>query len=398
VQHDRRFTVYWLGQTLSAFGDAFALVALPLLVLEATGSVTGMGMVSAAGVAAQVGASLFSGTLIDRFDRRKTMMVCDVGRAVGYGFLPLMGWLGGHSLWVIYLTVIVGGALSNVFSVGYMTAVPSLVDKDSLHAANAKLQGSLAMAYVLGSLSAGMIAAALGPLGAIAIAIDAGTFLVSALSLSLVRFDGYHRETADGHQRFGAGLRFLLGHRLLRTMTLVLVVLGIFGNMGVGAGITDLMIFHVKRELALDTFRVGLCMGITALGALLGAVAATILSKRWGSGSCFLSGNLVQAAGLLLIGTIPHLLAAAGGGLLWGAGMMMRGVPMHSLRQSLIPPHLLGRVTALSWTAIFGASAIGTAVMTRIAAHTSAGGTMLGIGACVAALAVVTWFGPIRER
>jgi len=175
-------------------------------------------------------------------------------------------------------------------------------------------------------------------------------------------------------------------------------VLGIFGNMGVGAGITDLMIFHVKRELALDTFRVGLCMGITALGALLGAVAATILSKRWGSGSCFLSGNLVQAAGLLLIGTIPHLLAAAGGGLLWGAGMMMRGVPMHSLRQSLIPPHLLGRVTALSWTAIFGASAIGTAVMTRIAAHTSAGGTMLGIGACVAALAVVTWFGPIRER
>jgi len=58
----------------------------------------------------------------------------------------------------------------------------------------------------------------------------------------------------------------------------------------------------------------------------------------------------------------------------------------------------LGRVTALSWTAIFGGSAIGTAIMTRIAAHTSAGSTMLGIGVAVLLLATVAWFGPIRER
>ncbi len=396
MQKDRRFAIYWLGQTMSGFGDAFALVAIPLLVLQSTGSIAGMGLVSAAGVAAQVLASLFSGNIIDRFDRRRTMIGCDLGRAVSYGLLPLWAWLGHSPLWIIYATVIAGGVLSNLFAVGYMTSIPSLVDHDRLHAANAKMQGSLALAYVVGSLCAGLVATASGP--QTALAIDAVTFLGSALSLFLIRFHTPARSEVDGHQRFGAGLRFLLRHRLLRAMTLMLVVLGISGNIGVGAGITDLMIFHVKSELGLDSVRVGLCIGVTAFGALLGAVAAPSLAKRLGASTCFLVGNFVQAAGLLLIGAIPQVSAALGGGLLWGAGMMLRGVPMHSLRQSLIPGELLGRVTAISWTAIFSAAALGTALITRIAARSNAGTTMLGIGVAVAAIGFVGWFGAMRER
>lgn len=87
-----------------------------------------MGLVSPAGVLAQVAASLFSGHLIDRLDRRRTMIACDLGRAVAYGLLPALAWLGRDaSLALIFATVILGGALSNVFSVGYMTAIPSLV-------------------------------------------------------------------------------------------------------------------------------------------------------------------------------------------------------------------------------------------------------------------------------
>jgi MFS family permease len=395
VHQDRRFSIYWLGQTLSGFGDAFALVAIPLLVLESTGSIAGMGLVSAAGVLAQVTASLFSGFIIDNLDRRRTMLACDLGRALSYGLLPFLAWRGHASLAIVYATVILGGALSNIFSVGYMTAIPSLVAQDKLHSANAKLQGSLALAYVLGSLCAGVVATAWGP--SAALAVDAATFLVSAASLLFIRFNTQTKPTGE-RQRFGAGWRFLLGHRLLRAMTFVLVLLGISGNMGVGAGITDLMIFHVKSELALDAFRVGVCVGITALGALLGAIAAPPLARRFGSTRCFLAGNVVQAAGLLLLGAIPTFAAATAGGLLWGAGMMLRAVPMHALRQSLIPSELLGRVTAISWTVVFGASALGTAAMTRIAARTSAGVTMFGIGVAVAAIGLVSCFGPIREQ
>jgi MFS family permease len=394
VRDDHRFSIYWLGQTLSGFGDAFALVALPLLVLDATGSVTGMGLVTASGVAAQVVASLFSGRIVDRLDRRRTMIACDLGRAVAYGSFCLLALRGQLPLWAIYLTVVTGGALSNVFSVGTMTAVPSLVARDKLHNANAKLQGSLAIAYVLGALAAGAVTTLVGPLPAIAI--DAGTFLASALSLATIRY-GTPKQANAGRKAFGAGFRFLIDHRLLRSMTLVLVLLGLSGNIGVGAGITDLMIFHVKQELAESPRMVGLCVGITALGALVGAVVAPRMSRHLGSGTSFLIGNLVQAAGLLVIGCVPHVFAAAGGGLLWGAGMLLRSVPMHSLRQSLIPNELLGRVTALSWTAIFGGCAVGTAAMTRVAGHIGAGPTMIGIGIVVTVIGALAWAGPIRR-
>ncbi len=332
-----RFQVYWLGQTLSGFGDAFALVALPLLVLEATGSVAGMGLVSSAGVGAQVVTSLFSGTIVDRLDRRKLMMVCDLGRACVYGIVPIVWWLFGPSLPLLFAIVILGGALSNIFSVAYMTAVPSLVSQGRLNSANARLQGSLALAYVFGSLGAGYLATAFGSV--VALIIDAATFLISAISLTLIRFDANVRplEHRAERDRFGAGMRFLLRHRLLRAMTVMLVILGLSGNMGVGAGITDLMIFHVKRELALDANKVGMCVGLSAMGAVLGAALAPRVARRIGSGFCFLTGNFVQAAGLLLIGTVHHFVAACTGGLLWGAGMLLRGVTMHTLRQSLIP-------------------------------------------------------------
>ena len=398
VLQRHRFQVYWLGQTLSGFGDAFALVALPLLVLEATHSVAGMGLVSAAGVGAQVVTSLFSGNVVDRLDRRKLMLACDTGRACVYGIVPIVWWLVGPSLPLLFAIVILGGAMSNVFSVAYMTAVPSLVSQDRLTSANARLQGSLALAYVFGSLGAGYLATAFGSV--VALLIDAATFLISAISLTLIRFDANVRPVEHGAERdyFGAGMRFLLRHRLLRAMTVMLVILGLSGNMGVGAGITDLMIFYVKRELALEANKVGLCVGLSALGAVLGAVLAPRVSRRFGSGSCFLSGSFVQAAGLLLIGALHHFVAACIGGLLWGAGMLLRGVPMHTLRQSLIPRDLLGRVTAISWMVIFGASAMGTAAVTRLAASWTAGTTLSGIGVGVAIIAAAALLSPIASE
>lgn len=127
----------------------------------------------------------------------------------------------GHDtpLVAIYLTVIIGGALSSVFSAGFMTAVPALVDKDRLHSANAKLQGALALAYVVGSLCAGIVAAAVGPIAAIAV--DAGTFLLSAASLLVIRFRAVDRMQGGSQKAFGAGARFLLNHRMLRRMTMI---------------------------------------------------------------------------------------------------------------------------------------------------------------------------------
>jgi fucose permease len=124
--HNRNFNTFWLGQTLSAVGDSCSLIALPLLVLQATGSVTQMGLVTATFGIAQLLAGLVAGALVDKLDRRRLMILCDLGRLLVYASIPL-GWLiAGPQIWLIYLTTGLGSALGMVFQVAYITAVPIL--------------------------------------------------------------------------------------------------------------------------------------------------------------------------------------------------------------------------------------------------------------------------------
>jgi Na+/melibiose symporter-like transporter len=394
----RRFLVYWAGQSVSAMGDAFALVAMPLLVLESTGSVSKMGLVSAIGVFAQVVASLFAGALVDTVDRRRLMIACDVGRALIYAGVPVLWVWHGPSLVVLAAAAFVGGALGNIFSVAYVAAVPSLVSGDRLNEANAKLQGAQALAYVLGPIAAGVVAAETG--AAWALGLDALSCLVSVASLWGIRFSSSHQSgprTPSGSLRF-AGPRFVWGHPLLRTLLLLMIALGLTGNIGLGAGVTDLFVYRLKHDLGLGDHTVGLCLGIAAVGAVLGAVLSPTLRRRWGFGPCFLGGTLVQSAGLLLIGLVPRPSATAAGALLWSGGMLLRAVPSTSLRQTLTPPPLLGRVMSTFWALTFGASAIGTTMVTRRAALAGASPTFIAIGLAVGAVAVVGAFTNARAR
>ncbi|KPC87767.1 hypothetical protein ADL35_07670 [Streptomyces sp. NRRL WC-3753] len=97
----RDFGVFWAAQTLSVLGDSFALIALPLLVLEATGSIARMGLLTAVGGAAAVLAAVFAGTVVDRVDRRGLLIGCDLVRMVLYGLIPLV-WLLGPQIWLLY--------------------------------------------------------------------------------------------------------------------------------------------------------------------------------------------------------------------------------------------------------------------------------------------------------
>ena len=98
----RDFGIFWAAQTLSVLGDSFALIALPLLVLQATGSVARMGLLTAVGGAAAVAAGVFAGVLVDRVDRRRLLITCDLVRMVLYGLIPLV-WLFGPRIWLLYV-------------------------------------------------------------------------------------------------------------------------------------------------------------------------------------------------------------------------------------------------------------------------------------------------------
>lgn len=142
---DRNFGVFWGAQTLSVAGDSFALIAVPLLILNVTGSVAQMGLLTGVSGAASVVAGVFAGVLVDRFDRRTLLIVCDLVRLVLYALIPL-AWTTGPHIWLLYVVLPLAEAVGMVFQVTYVTAVRNLVGDGRVTDANGKLYATAAAA------------------------------------------------------------------------------------------------------------------------------------------------------------------------------------------------------------------------------------------------------------
>ncbi|MFG2457146.1 MFS transporter [Streptomyces sp. NPDC048523] len=388
----RDFAVFWAAQTLSVLGDSFALIALPLLVLEATGSLARMGQLTAVGGAASVVAAVFAGVVVDRVDRRRLLIGCDLVRMVLYGVIPLV-WLSGPRVWLLYAVLPVCEAVGMLFAVGYVTVVRSLVGTGQLTEANGRLNATAAAAGVLGPVCAGVVAAWTGP--ATAVGVDAASFGVSALCTLFVRFRPRPAETPErtGLWRdLRTGVAFLRGHRVLRTLTALLFVFSFLTF-----GLNDLIIYHLKYDLGHGDDTVGTVMAVGALGTITGALLVARVRRRLGFGVTWTVA--VAVCGLAFAGMgwardVPVVAALSAAFL---ACVAVAGTCSMSLRQEITPEPLLGRVTAAFWTLHYSAAPIGAAVLTWAAERqgTAPVGLMAGT-ACVlvAGAALLT---PVRR-
>jgi hypothetical protein len=195
----------------------------------------------------------------------------------------------------VYAVTAIGSALSTLFSVGYVTAIPSLVGPDRVTEANGRLMASQGVCYVVGPALAGLVSAKVGP--AWAIGVDALSFVASALSLLTVRFGGLRSAPAAGQPDRGvlAGVRFLLQHPVLRPTTVYFSAIAILG-----AGVADLLVFLLKRGMNEGDGAVGVVMGLGAVGAAVGGFVAAPSRRRFGFGVSFLGASVLQ--GLAIAG------------------------------------------------------------------------------------------------
>jgi MFS family permease len=387
----RDFGIFWAAQTLSVLGDSFALIALPLLVLQATGSVARMGLLTAVGGAAAAVAAVFAGAVVDRVDRRRLLIVCDLVRMVLYGVIPLV-WLFGPRIWLLYVVLPLCEAVGMLFAVGYVTVVRGLVGTERLTEANGRLNATAAAAGVLGPLCAGLVAAWSGP--AAAVGVDAASFGVSAVCLAFVRLRGH---PPDDRARTGlwrdlrAGVAFLYGHPVLRSLTALLFVFSFLT-----LGLNDLVIYHLKHDLGHDDGTVGTVMGVGALGTITGALLVARLRRRLGFGPTWTGAVAVCGlafAGLGWARDVPVVAALSAAFL---ACVGVAGTCSMSLRQEVTPEPLLGRVTSAFWTLQYAAAPIGAAVLTWAAERQGTAPVGLVAGACCVLIAVAALFTPIR--
>jgi MFS family permease len=342
------FLKLWAGESVSLLGSQVTLVALPLLAALTLGaSPLGMAALSAAATIPVWVLNLPAGAWVDRARRRPIMLGANVGRALLLGSIPLAALLGRLGMGQLYLVAFLTGALAVFFNLAYQAYLPSLVGRGELVEGNAKLEVSNSVAQVAGPAAAGMLVSLLtAPL---AIALDALSFAVSAACVALIRRP--EPEPAAGGSRnvpreVWEGLRFVVRHSVLRTLTGVTAL----GNVFSGA-LFALHILFMARVLGLSPGAIGVVLSMAGPGALAGALLVGRLARPLSVGRTLICGQILFTAGdfLLALAGGPRPLAVAMLALsqaLIGLGSPIYNVTAISLRQSLTPDRLLGRVTA----------------------------------------------------
>ncbi|WP_437652729.1 MFS transporter [Sorangium sp. So ce1182] len=394
----RDFKRYWAGQSLSVLGDAFAVVATPLLVLGATGSVVSMGLVTAMAMGGNLFAGFFSGVLVDRVDLRKLMIACDCARGALWGGVALLFWLAGPQIWSIYAAAAIAACVGNTFQVACITALVRLVERDQIIEANGRLQASYALMAVAGPALSGLVCARVGPVAAIAI--NAVSFGLSALSIATLRFrDPAPHADHDAPARRGVlrdlstGLRFIWRHPQLRAI----IALVAATNLVVAARV-DLLVFHIKHDLRQTDASVGQVFSLVSIGAIVGAIVTPRLRRRWGFAACFLGGGAAVGVASAAVGVLTTPVTVALAAMVAVFADTIRSINAQSLRQECTPPHLLGRVTASWWLLTSSLAPAGAALMTALITRLGTAQVFLLGGAWLVLLAFVGVFTPIRER
>ena len=391
--HDRNFAIFWTAQTLSAAGDSFAYIAVPLLVLRATGSVAQMGLLTGVAGAASIFAGIGAGVLVDRVDRRTLLICCDLARMLLYGVIPLV-WAFGPQVWLLYVILPACEAIGMVFQVTYVTAVRNLVDADRITEANGFLYASMAAVGVAGPLLAGLVAGLLGP--AAAIAFDAASFALSAGGAFFIRLRVQDRaDTASERERpwaeFMAGARFLWRHPVLRTLTFELS-LYIF----LTVGLTNVLIFDLRHDLHQSYAVVGVVLGVAALGTVAGSMVTARLRRKIGFGASWIvpvAGSGVAIACIGVTRAVPVIAVLAA---IYMACESVGGICSMSLRQEVTPDHLLGRVTSAFWTIHGAPGPVGAALLGWAAGRYGVGPVLVTAGTGCLLLAAIALFTPIR--
>ncbi|MFO0604326.1 MAG: MFS transporter [Polyangiales bacterium] len=392
----RDFRAFWLGQAVSAAGDAFSRVALPLLVLDATGSLVRMGQLSAVSAGAWLLAGLASGSVVDRVDRRRLLVACDLGQGLAYATVPLAWWLRGPSLPWLFAVAAVGAALGNLHRAAAGAAVQRLVPRDRLLDANASMHAAGAVAGCVGPLVAGLACARFGAVTGVAV--DAASFLVAAAATTTIRTaldPDVAVPTGGLLDDLRVGFRFLRDCAELRAPLAVAAVAALFL-----AGRDNLVVYHLRRDLGLGEAAVGATFAAASVGSLAGASIARRLRDRVGFAASWLGAGAVMGAALAGVGVAGSLVAVAALAAVLAACETVRGINTVTLRQEATPAHLLGRVTAVWWAFVELPNTLGAHGSAALAARHGVPLVLAASGAALLAVVALgaAWWGARTPR
>jgi predicted MFS family arabinose efflux permease len=305
---------------------------------------------------------LFAGVWVDRVRRRPVLVGTDLGRAALLLLVPLGAWFGFLGIELLVGVAVAAGVMTILFDVAYRSYLPVLVERGRLVEGNSKLAATDAAAEIGGPALVGVVVQLItAPL---AILIDALSFLWSALMVGLIRKREAQpakpqRGSGNVREQIGQGMRAVLHHPVLFSLAGYDATKTFFG--GFYAALYGLFVI---RDLHLGPFALGVAVAAGGVGDLIGALVAGRAARRAGLGAVLI--------GTAVISGLVGLLTPLASGPTWRAlamlatgqlvGDMMRSifiVHQISLRQTVTPDHLLGRVNASNTFLTLGMLPIG---------------------------------------
>ena len=381
----------WTGQTVSELGSVVTRTALPIVAvvtLHATALEMGILIASASTAVLLVG--LFAGVVVDRSRRRPLLIATDAVRAILLLAIPALAISGALRIEQLYALAFAEAALGALFDIAYRTYLPTLVAPERLLEGNAKISMTSAVAELGGpGLSGALVQLITAPL---ALLVDAISYVVSAVSLLLIRTPERHvdrpEHTVGVLHELRAGLAAVAGHPLLRPMALASVTSQLFGNF-----FASLYTLYALDELGLSPLLLGIVISAGGVGSLAATAAVGPLTRRFGLGPtmvwCRIGARLLSflvplAGGPPLVAAlylfIPQLV---------GDGLeTVANVDGLTVRQQATPARLLGRVNGTMTVLLEGIAPIGAilgaviaeAYGVRLAVWIAATGIFLGTG------------------
>jgi MFS family permease len=351
---------YWRlfgASAVSNLADGVFFIVVPLLAVQFTQSPILIAGLTIAGRLPWLFFVLIAGALADRLDRRSTMRNVQLFRAAVLAGLTVLALMDGLSLPLLYVVALALGIAETMFDTAAQSIMPSVVDRDQLSNANGKLYGvELVMNQFVGPPLGGLVIGLSVPL---ALGGSAVGYLLAAIGLTLVvgrfrpeRTGPRTRMTAD----IAEGMRYLWRHSVLRTLAIMVGVM----NLAFTAGQAVFVLYAVRPgPMGLSEPEFGLFITTFAAGSLVGSVTAARLERRFGRVPLLFACVAVSSVAIAVPAFTTSVVVIGSAFLLSGIFIVVWNVITVSLRQRIVPDHLLGRLNSAYRLFAWGTQPVG---------------------------------------
>ncbi|MEU1722566.1 MFS transporter [Nonomuraea sp. NPDC005692] len=390
LSRNRSYATLWSGQFLSELGNEINFIAIPLLILAMSGSALEAGLASSVVAAGHMIANLPAGVIADRWDRRRTLLICQTGRALAMASVAAAVWLDAYSFPHILLVALLDGLLGAAFEPAEQAALPQVVPASQLSRAVAANTARPFIATLVGPALAGFLFALQR---AIPFVVDAVMLAFSSVALLFLRLPA--RPAPAGEERgpggdLVAGLRWVLGRRVIRTTLLWMLL----SNLVFTALI--IIVLATSHEDQVGAGVIGLSMACMGAGGLLGAALADRLHAALPAPVVIVGFSWVTAALTALMAVVPSGLPL---GLLLGCAAFfvpLANTTILTYQITVTPDALRGRLTGITGLCGGGAAALGPLLGGALV--TAGTGGILACAAALTLVATATTLSPTLRR